>query len=76
VVWAILAAQAFARGLVLDNCGCFGTYLAQPLRWYVLVEDALMQLYAWLLSHGLRRSPACAPHRPDLHGAPTPRENH
>ncbi|WP_434594068.1 MauE/DoxX family redox-associated membrane protein [Streptomyces sp. A5-4] len=54
-VWAALAAQAFARGLVLDNCGCFGTYAAQPLRWYVLVEDALMLLYAWLLWRGPRR---------------------
>ncbi|MBT2430015.1 hypothetical protein J7F02_31560 [Streptomyces sp. ISL-112] len=76
VVWSVLAAQAFARGLVLDNCGCFGTYAAQPLRWYVLVEDALMLLYACLLWRGLRRA------RPDLltdrtlSAAPTPQENH
>ncbi|OII65578.1 hypothetical protein BJP40_01470 [Streptomyces sp. CC53] len=57
VVWAALAAQAFARGLVLDNCGCFGTYAAQPLRWYVLVEDALMLLYAWLLWRAVPRRP-------------------
>ncbi|WP_435239266.1 MauE/DoxX family redox-associated membrane protein [Streptomyces sp. YPW6] len=56
VAWSALASQAFARGLVLDNCGCFGTYLAQPLRWYVLVEDALMLLYAGLLWRGLRRA--------------------
>ncbi|WAX77474.1 MauE/DoxX family redox-associated membrane protein [Streptomyces sp. KMM 9044] len=60
VVWAVLASQAFARGLVLDNCGCFGTYLAQPLRWYVLVEDALMLLYAWLLWRRLRRTRAAS----------------
>ncbi|MEV1088175.1 MauE/DoxX family redox-associated membrane protein [Streptomyces microflavus] len=74
VAWSVLASQAFARGLVLDNCGCFGTYLAQPLRWYVLVEDALMLLYAGLLWRGLRRarptsSPATA--RTDR----TPQEN-
>ncbi|MEV3933880.1 MULTISPECIES: MauE/DoxX family redox-associated membrane protein [unclassified Streptomyces] len=75
VVWAVLASQAFARGLVLDNCGCFGTYLPQPLRWYVLVEDALMLLYAGLLWRGLRRArhtslPATA------RTARTPQENH
>ncbi|MFE1734494.1 MauE/DoxX family redox-associated membrane protein [Streptomyces bacillaris] len=75
VVWAVLASQAFARGLVVDNCGCFGTYLPQPLRWYVLVEDALMLLYAGLLWRGLRRaqltsSPATA------RTARTPQENH
>jgi hypothetical protein len=46
-LWSILAAQAFARGLELDNCGCFGAYLAQPLRWWVLPEDAYMLLLAW-----------------------------
>ena len=45
--WTVLAAQAFARGLELDNCGCFGAYLAQPLRWWVLVEDAYMLALAW-----------------------------
>jgi hypothetical protein len=46
-LWSILAAQAFARGLQLDNCGCFGAYLAQPLRWWVLPEDAYMLVLAW-----------------------------
>lgn len=45
--WTALAAQAFARGLELDNCGCFGAYLAQPLRWWVLLEDAYMLVLAW-----------------------------
>ena len=45
--WSILAAQAFARGLELDNCGCFGAYLAQPLQWWVLVQDAYMLVLAW-----------------------------
>ncbi|WP_217247215.1 MauE/DoxX family redox-associated membrane protein [Streptomyces sp. AC602_WCS936] len=76
VVWAVLAAQAFARGLVLDNCGCFGTYATQPLRWYVLVEDALMLLYAWLLWRGLRRArPASSAARP-FAAARTRQENH
>ena len=45
--WSALAAQAFARRLELDNCGCFGAYLAQPLRWWVLIEDAYMLVLAW-----------------------------
>lgn len=57
LVWALLAVQAYARGLTVTNCGCFGTYLAQPLRWFVLVEDALMLLYAWLLLRAARRGP-------------------
>ncbi|THA27200.1 hypothetical protein E4198_23395 [Streptomyces sp. RKND-216] len=58
VLWAALAVQAFARGLELDNCGCFGVYLSQPLRWFVLVEDALMLLYAAMLLRGARRHQA------------------
>jgi hypothetical protein len=46
-LWSIITAQAFARGLELDNCGCFGAYLAQPLRWWVLLEDAYMIVLAW-----------------------------
>lgn len=45
--WATVAAQAFARGLALDNCGCFGAYLAQELRWWVLLEDGEFVLLAW-----------------------------
>lgn len=48
-VWSLLATQAFARGLTLPNCGCFGVHLAQPLRWWVLLEDAeLVALTLWV----------------------------
>jgi Methylamine utilisation protein MauE len=53
VVWATLAAQAFARGLTVENCGCFGAYLAQPLRWWVLLEDAYLLLLALLAASSL-----------------------
>ncbi|MDQ4021650.1 MAG: hypothetical protein M3257_08520 [Actinomycetota bacterium] len=52
VLWSALAMQAFARGLVLPNCGCFGVYLAQPLRWWVLVQDGLLLGYSALLLRG------------------------
>lgn len=49
LAWSALGVQAFARGLALDNCGCFGVYAAQPLRWWVLVEDLeLVLLAVWV----------------------------
>lgn len=40
--------QALLRGLELDNCGCFGVYLARPLVWYTPLEDlALLALSVW-----------------------------
>ncbi len=58
VVWSLLAAQAFARGLEVENCGCFGGYIAQELRWWILLEDAYLLLLAVLAaaSLGVRRS--------------------
>jgi hypothetical protein len=47
VGWTILGTQAFVRGLALENCGCFGVHLAQPLRWWVLLEDAEFVALAW-----------------------------
>lgn len=49
VLWSLLAVQAFLRGLALPNCGCFGIYRGQPLRWWVLGQDALLLLYSALL---------------------------
>lgn len=52
--WSVLAGQAFSRGLVLDNCGCFGVHLGQPLRWWILVEDAEFVALAWWVRRTLR----------------------
>ncbi|UXY25157.1 MauE/DoxX family redox-associated membrane protein [Streptomyces sp. HUAS TT20] len=49
VVWTVLAVQAYARGLAVDNCGCFGNYLTQRLGWFVLLQDALTLVYAAVL---------------------------
>jgi hypothetical protein len=50
LAWTVLGAQAFARGLPLANCGCFGVHLGQPLRWWVLIEDAeFIALTMWVL---------------------------
>jgi Methylamine utilisation protein MauE len=58
VAWTLLAVQAFARGLAVENCGCFGAYLAQELRWWVLLEDGYLLLLAlWAaVSLGVRPS--------------------
>ncbi|MFG3037211.1 MauE/DoxX family redox-associated membrane protein [Streptomyces sp. NPDC048330] len=61
VVWTMLAVQAYARGLTVDNCGCFGIYLTQRLSWFVLVQDALTLLYAGILIRSARRAPAPSP---------------
>ncbi|GGL35436.1 hypothetical protein GCM10010095_21030 [Streptomyces anthocyanicus] len=58
VAWSALAVQAYARGLTVTNCGCFGVYLTQRLTWFVLVQDALTLLYAALLLRGARRASA------------------
>lgn len=62
LVWAGLGLQAYLRGLPVDNCGCFGLYLSQPLSWFVLVQDALLLVYAALLIRsGLRARKQHAP---------------
>lgn len=66
VMWTFLAVQAYARGLAVTNCGCFGIYLSQRLSWFVLAQDALTLLYAGLLLRGARRAPGA----PAEHGAP------
>lgn len=50
--WMTLAVQAFARGLVVPNCGCFGVHLGQELRWWVLLEDAEFLVLALWVRHG------------------------
>ncbi|MBT2450387.1 hypothetical protein J7F03_25585 [Streptomyces sp. ISL-43] len=60
VVWTVLAAQAYARGLTVANCGCFGIYLTQRLSWFVLLQGALTLLYAGVLLRAARTAPARA----------------
>jgi hypothetical protein len=55
IVWSALALSAFARGEAIENCGCFGVYVAQPLRWWILLEDLeFLVLGAWVLLGGHR----------------------
>ncbi|HKJ74488.1 MAG TPA: MauE/DoxX family redox-associated membrane protein [Alphaproteobacteria bacterium] len=48
--------QALIRGLSLPNCGCFGVFMAQPLRWYSPLEDVVqIGLFGVLYAMGGRR---------------------
>jgi len=50
VAWSALALSALVPGRAIENCGCFGVYLAQPLRWWVLLEDVeFVALATWVL---------------------------
>lgn len=42
VGYGALAAMTLGRGIALDNCGCFGVFLARPLRWTTVLEDAVL----------------------------------
>lgn len=64
LAWGVLGTQAFARGIALDNCGCFGVHAGQPLRWWVLIEDLEFVALAWWVrarsGRGARTYPSLA----------------
>lgn len=51
----VLMSSSLLRGLELENCGCFGVYLASPLRWYSPLEDAALVVLCLLLLRLARR---------------------
>ena len=57
VVYAAWAALSLARGLRLENCGCFGVFLARPLGWTTVAEDLVLAgASAALLAAAARRA--------------------
>lgn len=55
--YAIWQTVTLLRGLDLPNCGCFGVFFPQPLRWYSPVEDlalAGMCVLLWKMSSDTR----------------------
>ena len=50
--------QALARGLALDNCGCFGVYFARPLTLYSPFEDVFLLTLAVLFRVQARKQGA------------------
>jgi hypothetical protein len=47
--YCLLLTSALWRGLDLDNCGCFGVYLASSLRWYSPLESLALVGASYLL---------------------------
>ena len=57
--YTLLAIITVSRGIELDNCGCFGVFLARPLTSITIVEDLVLTgLYVmyWWLSHRMNKS--------------------
>jgi hypothetical protein len=48
--YAVWMAISLARGLELANCGCYGVFFPQPLRWYSPLEDLVLVGMCWTLS--------------------------
>lgn len=57
----VLLSSALARGLNLDNCGCFGVFLARPLRWYSPLEDLALIAVSFILLVLARRGTRTIP---------------
>lgn len=45
----VLMTSSLWRGLELQNCGCYGVYFPQPLRWYSPLEDVALIVLSLLL---------------------------
>lgn len=52
--YTLLAIITVSRGLELENCGCFGVFLARPMTPMTIVEDLILTglsaMYWWLSS--------------------------
>lgn len=46
----------FMRGLDLPNCGCYGVFFPQPLRWYSPLEDLVLVGLCYALHAGAHAS--------------------
>jgi hypothetical protein len=58
LLWTGLGLQGVLRGLEVDNCGCFGSYLTQRLSWFVLAQDGLLLAYGLLMLRAAGRARA------------------
>jgi hypothetical protein len=55
-LYAIGLIITLLRGLDLPNCGCYGVFFPQPLRWYSPLEDLVLVGICALLRIGADRS--------------------
>lgn len=40
--YTVLAIITLSRGIELDNCGCFGVFLARPMTGMTIIEDLIL----------------------------------
>lgn len=55
-LYAIGLIVTLLRGLELPNCGCYGVFFPQPLRWYSPFEDLVLVGICAVLRAGAQRS--------------------
>ena len=53
LLWLLIA---LARGLAIDNCGCFGVYFTRPLTWFTPLEDMILLTGAWIFQRSARKA--------------------
>jgi hypothetical protein len=58
--YLVLLTSGLVRGLQLQNCGCFGVFLARPLTWISPFEDLGLIIVSWGLYVLARRSDAAS----------------
>ncbi len=54
-----LAVITLARGIALENCGCFGVFLKRPLTYQTVIEDLVLvalSIVFWYFGRSIERS--------------------
>ncbi len=54
-IYAIWMTLSLFRGLDLANCGCYGAFFPQPLRWYLPLEDLVLVGICYALQTSARK---------------------
>jgi hypothetical protein len=55
-LYALGLIATLVRGLDLQNCGCYGVFFPQPLRWYSPFEDLMLVGICYVLRISVQRS--------------------
>ena len=55
-LYAVGLTVTLLRGLDLPNCGCYGVFFPQPLRWYSPLEDLVLAGICYTLHIGAQKS--------------------
>lgn len=56
LAYTSLTVTTLLRGISLTNCGCFGVFLARPLRWTTVAEDVILAAISLVCCLLLRRA--------------------